>query len=65
VKDKNFKAMRKVGVPGGLIAALFGRMVTSDPAANIDAPVHVRSFYRPRRRVETTTLPLSTISRGR
>lgn len=28
-------------LPGGLTAALFGRMVTSDPEANITAPVHV------------------------
>ena len=32
-------------MPGGLIAALFGRMVTSDPAANIDAPVHVAHAF--------------------
>jgi CRISPR system Cascade subunit CasC len=46
VKDKNFKAMRESSaLPGGLIAALFGRMVTSDPAANIDAPVHVAHAF--------------------
>jgi CRISPR system Cascade subunit CasC len=46
VKDKNFKAMRESSaLPGGLIAALFGRMVTSDPAANIDAPVHVAPAF--------------------
>jgi CRISPR system Cascade subunit CasC len=32
-------------LPGGLIAALFGRMVTSDPAANIEAPVHVAHAF--------------------
>jgi CRISPR system Cascade subunit CasC len=46
VKDKNFKAMSESSaLPGGLIAALFGRMVTSDPAANIDAPVHVAHAF--------------------
>ncbi|MFM9939449.1 MAG: type I-E CRISPR-associated protein Cas7/Cse4/CasC [Hyphomicrobiaceae bacterium] len=29
----------------GLAAALFGRMVTSDPAANIDAPIHVAHAF--------------------
>ena len=38
----NLKAMREAAVlPAGLEAALFGRMVTSDPEANITAPVHV------------------------
>lgn len=32
-------------LPGGLTAALFGRMVTSDPRANIDAPVHVAHAF--------------------
>ena len=32
-------------MPGGLIGALFGRMVTSDPAANIDAAVHVAHAF--------------------
>ena len=46
----NIKAMRdqrmKDGeVVGGLAAALFGRMVTSDPAANIDAPIHVAHAF--------------------
>jgi CRISPR system Cascade subunit CasC len=46
VKDKNFKAMSEnTTLPGGLVAALFGRMVTSDPAANIDAPVHVAHAF--------------------
>jgi CRISPR system Cascade subunit CasC len=45
-KDKNFKAMSEnAALPGGLVAALFGRMVTSDPAANIDAPVHVAHAF--------------------
>lgn len=45
-KDKNFKAMSEsTALPGGLVAALFGRMVTSDPAANIDAPVHVAHAF--------------------
>jgi len=45
-KDKNFKAMSEgVSLPGGLAAALFGRMVTSDPAANIDAPVYVAHAF--------------------
>lgn len=37
-EKKNIKAL--VG-GGGLEAALFGRMVTSDPAANTDAAIHV------------------------
>ncbi len=42
----NFKAMRRVAtLPGGLIGALFGRMVTSDPEANITAPVHVAHAF--------------------
>ncbi len=45
-KDKNFKVMSEgASLPGGLTAALFGRMVTSDPAANIDAPVHVAHAF--------------------
>ncbi|MCY1668966.1 type I-E CRISPR-associated protein Cas7/Cse4/CasC [Rhizobium sp. SL86] len=45
-KDKNFKTMTEgASLPGGLTAALFGRMVTSDPAANIDAPVHVAHAF--------------------
>ncbi len=46
VKGKNFKAMSEnAALPGGLAAALFGRMVTSDPAATIDAPVHVAHAF--------------------
>jgi CRISPR system Cascade subunit CasC len=42
----NIKALREAtALPGGLTAALFGRMVTSDPAANIDAPVHVAHAF--------------------
>ena len=44
----NFRAMREqigvklpVGVHAGIEGALFGRMVTSDTAANIEAPIHV------------------------
>ncbi len=42
----NLKAL-SVGakLPGGLTGALFGRMVTSDPKANIDAPVHVAHAF--------------------
>ena len=42
----NIKAMREnTMLPAGLTAALFGRMVTSDPAANITAPVHVAHAF--------------------
>ena len=42
----NFRAMRDATrLPGGLIGALFGRMVTSDPTANIDAAVHVAHAF--------------------
>lgn len=42
----NIKAFREsTTLPGGFAAALFGRMVTSDPAANIDAPVHVAHAF--------------------
>lgn len=48
--NKNFKNNWKVfregrQLPAGLVAALFGRMVTSDPAANIDAPIHVAHAF--------------------
>ena len=43
---KNFKALRdQTALPGGLAAALFGRMVTSDPAANIEAPIYVAHAF--------------------
>ena len=42
----NVAAMRAVtAMPGGIVAALFGRMVTSDPAANIEAPIHVAHAF--------------------
>ena len=42
----NFAAFRQQAtLPGGLIGALFGRMVTSDPGANIDAAVHVSHAF--------------------
>ncbi|MGY0833781.1 type I-E CRISPR-associated protein Cas7/Cse4/CasC [Azospirillum argentinense] len=42
----NIRTLREAtALPGGLTAALFGRMVTSDPAANIDAPVHVAHAF--------------------
>ena len=43
---ENFKAFRQSAtLPGGLVGALFGRMVTSDPGANIDAAVHVAHAF--------------------
>ena len=45
-EDNNFRAMRQSAhLPGGLVGALFGRMVTSDPAANIDAAIHVAHAF--------------------
>jgi CRISPR system Cascade subunit CasC len=42
----NLAALRKNGVlEAGLEAALFGRMVTSDPAANTDAAIHVAHAF--------------------
>ena len=42
----NFRAFRKSAtLPGGIEGALFGRMVTSDPAAKIDAAVHVAHAF--------------------
>lgn len=42
----NIKVFREnTTLPGGLAAALFGRMVTSDTAANIEAPVHVAHAF--------------------
>lgn len=42
----NVRAMREATtLPAGLISALFGRMVTSDPDANITAPVHVAHAF--------------------
>lgn len=47
---KEFKQIMKLwrqenSRPAGLTAALFGRMVTSDTEANIDAPVHVAHAF--------------------
>ena len=43
---KNIAALREnTQLPAGLTAALFGRMVTADPAANITAPVHVAHAF--------------------
>lgn len=42
----NIKEMReKATLPAGLTSALFGRMVTSDPDANVTAPVHVAHSF--------------------
>ncbi len=42
----NLKAMAaNARMPAGLVGALFGRMVTSDPDANITAPVHVAHAF--------------------
>lgn len=42
----NFRAFRESArLPGGLEGALFGRMVTSDTAANIEAAVHVAHAF--------------------
>lgn len=46
VHKANLKALSEgARLPGGLTGALFGRMVTSDPKANIDAPVHVAHAF--------------------
>ncbi|TCM86556.1 CRISPR-associated Cse4 family protein [Rhodovulum steppense] len=45
-REANLEALRQAGeVPAGLTGALFGRMVTSDPKANIEAPVHVAHAF--------------------
>ena len=42
----NMKALRdSCTLPAGIAAALFGRMVTSDVEANLDAPVHVAHAF--------------------
>ena len=42
----NMKALRdSCALPGGIAAALFGRMVTSDVEANVDAAVHVAHAF--------------------
>lgn len=44
--NANMKTLRdNCSLPGGLVAALFGRMVTSDVEANIDAAVHVAHAF--------------------
>ena len=43
---QNIQALRAgTSLPGGMTSALFGRMVTSDPDANITAPVHVAHAF--------------------
>ena len=45
-EGNNFRALLDAAkLPGGLEGALFGRMVTSDPGANIDAAVHVAHAF--------------------
>ena len=45
-ENANFKAFREVTrLPGGLEGALFGRMITSDIKANIDAAIHVSHMF--------------------
>lgn len=42
----NIKVLRETTVlSAGLAAALFGRMVTSDPSANLEAPLHVAHSF--------------------
>jgi CRISPR system Cascade subunit CasC len=42
----NMKVLRETTVfSAGLAGALFGRMVTSDPAANLEAPLHVAHSF--------------------
>ena len=42
----NMKTLREsCSMPGGIVAALFGRMVTSDVEANIDAAIHVAHAF--------------------
>lgn len=44
--NANMKEMRdSCKLPGGLVSALFGRMVTSDTEANIDAAIHVAHAF--------------------
>ena len=45
-EGNNFRAlMEKATLPAGLEGALFGRMVTSDPGANIEAAIHVAHAF--------------------
>ncbi len=42
----NMRELRKAcAIPGGIAAALFGRMITSDVGANVDAAVHVAHAF--------------------
>jgi CRISPR system Cascade subunit CasC len=44
--EQNIEALRATeALPGGLVAALFGRMVTSDLKANIEAPIYVAHSF--------------------
>ena len=53
-EESNFKAMMEaIRLPAGLTAALFGRMVTSDFASNIDGSIHVSHPFTVHRQ-ETT-----------
>ena len=70
----NLRAMRNATeLPAGLLGALFGRMITSDPWANIDASVHVAHSFtvhdgEPERNLDYFTavddLPLETQGPG-
>ena len=45
-EGRNFQAFRQSqAMPAGIIGAMFGRMMTSDPNANIDAAVHVAHAF--------------------
>ena len=45
-EGNNFRALMETArLPAGLEGALFGRMVTSDPGANIEAAVHVAHAF--------------------
>ena len=45
-EGSNFRALLDTArLPAGLESALFGRMVTSDPGANIDAAIHVAHAF--------------------
>ena len=45
-EGRNFRALLETAkLPGGLEGALFGRMVTSDPGANIEAAIHVAHAF--------------------
>ena len=45
-EGNNFRAFRdSASLPSGLVGALFGRMVTSDPGANIEAAIHVAHAF--------------------